>query len=279
MAITSFIPQIWNANLLLKFRQQAIAVALANRQYEGDLVHGNKVEINTAVDIAIKDYATGTSGPRTTAADAVSTTSIELVVDQEKSFDFYVDDIDRVQAAGNMGAFTTSAGLGMAEDSDKYLLAQWVAADATPTLSAALTTGDQAFDAIRDLRKRLNKAHVPMGSRYILCNAEFEALLLDASSKLTSVNISGTSDALREAALGRLLGFTIVTTENMPDVTNAAALAVYTPAVAYVSQVQETEAMRAQDKFADRLRGLHVYGAKVVRPEGVAYITNATTSP
>jgi len=271
MSIASFIPQVWNAELLLSFRQQAIAAALANRQYEGDLTRGNKVEINSAVDIAIKDYKTA---GRTTSADAVSTTSIELVIDQEKNFDFYVDDIDRVQAAGSMGAFTASAGLGMAEDADKFLLAQWVGAAATPdSATTSVTSGDVAYGIIRDLRKTLNKAHVPQASRYLLCNAEFEGWLLDAGSKLVPVNTAGTSGALRDGTIGRVLGFTVVTTENLPQTNFPQALAVYTPGVAYVSQVQETEAMRAQDKFADRLRGLHVYGAKVVRSGALAVFT------
>lgn len=271
MAITSFIPEIWNAELLLSFRQQAIAATLANRQYEGNLSSGNTVKINTAANVAIKDYKAAT---RTTSADAVSTTSIDLVIDQEKNFDFYVDDIDRAQAAGSMSAFTTSAGLGMAEDADKFLLSQWVGqASAPDSTTASITTGDAAFGVIRDLRKALNKKHVPMSDRYILCNSEFEGWLLDASSKLIPVNTAGTDGALRDAIVGRVLGFTVITTENLPAVDHPQALALWSPACAYVSQVQETEALRAVDKFADRLRGLHVYGAKVVRPEGLAVYT------
>jgi hypothetical protein len=115
------------------------------------------------------------------------------------------------------------------------------------------------------MRKKLNQAKVPAGNRVLVINAEFEALLLDNASKLTNVDQSGSPAGLREASLGRLLGFDIYTSENLPTVAKSQALAFYKPSVAYVSQVEKTEGMRAQDKFADRLRGLHVYGAKVLR--------------
>ena len=75
--------------------------------------------------------------------------------------------------------------------------------------------------------------------------------------------------ALRDGNLGRLLGFDVYTSENMPEVTKAACLAWYKPSYAFVSQIAETEALRANDRFADRLRGLHVYGGKAVRSTGI----------
>jgi len=278
MTFGNFIPEVWDSELLLNFRQQVIAASLANRQYEGTLAQGNTVHITTAVDVAIKDYKHGVqtdgSTPRTTAPDAIDVTQLDLVIDQEKSFDFLVDDIDRVQAACSMSAFTESASLGMATDADKFLLTQWAGAATAPDSAvASITSGDAAFGIIRDLRKTLNKAHVPQNSRYLLCNAEFEGWLLDANSKLVPVMEAGTSQAMREGTIGRALGFTIVTTENLPVTAHPQALAVYAPGVAYVSQIEKTEPMRHTTSFSDRLRGLHVYGAKVIRSAALAIYT------
>ncbi|MER7077907.1 P22 coat protein-gene protein 5 [Saccharopolyspora kobensis] len=272
MAITSFIPEIWNAQLLLDFREQTVAAALTNREYEGNATAGNTVRINTAAAVAVKDYK---AANRTTSADAVSTTSQDLPIDQEKNFDFYVDDIDKAQAAGSMDAFTRSAGEGLAEDADKFILSTAVTSAGTVLPSANLTPAT-AFDVIRDLRKALSKAKVPLANRVLIVNAEFEAILLSSDAKLTNVDQSGSSEGLRNASLGRLLGFDIYTSENLPTVAAPQALAFYRPSVAYVSQVEKTEAMRAVDKFADRLRGLHVYGTKVIRPTGVAVFTDTT---
>lgn len=267
MAVTNFIPEVWNAQMLLSFREQAIAANLVNRDYEGDATKGNTVHITTAVNVAVKDYK---AAGRTTTADALSDVGQDLLIDQEKNFDFYVDDIDRAQAAGSMDAYTTSAAEGLVEDADKFILATAAANAGIGLDGAAPTTGDAAFNIVRDLRKAFNQGKVPTSQRVLIVNAEFDALLVDASSKITSVDTSGSPAGLRDASIGRLLGFDTYTSENLPTTDAPFALAFYRPALAYVSQIEETEGMRANDKFADRLRGLHVYGSKVVRPLGVA---------
>ena len=102
MSTSHFIPEVWAASILENFRNKAVLTGLANRDYEGDLKAGNTVHIPGIVDIQVKDYKTGVVAkpggggtlPRTTAPDEVSDTGIEIKVDQEKSFDFIVDDID-----------------------------------------------------------------------------------------------------------------------------------------------------------------------------------------
>lgn len=278
MAITNFIPQIWDAQMLENFHQQVIAAGLVNRQYEGDATSGNTVHITGLTDIAVTDYK---AAGRTTSAGAVSDTRVDLLIDQEKAFDFFIDDIDRAQAAGSMEAYTRSAAYGLAADADKFILSNSVTNAGTSTTGdgaatpVALTTPDQFFNVVRDLRKTLNKNLVPQGNRVLIVNAEFEAVMLAASSKLTNADVSGTTEGLRNASLGSLLGFNVYTSEHLPTTAKAQVLAFHQSSIAYVSQVEKTEAMRAQDKFADRLRGLHVYGGKVVRPAGVAVWTNA----
>jgi hypothetical protein len=277
MAIQNFIAAVWSAQLLFDFRQQSLAAALANREYEGEARRGNQVKITSGVPVAVKDYK---AAGRTTTPDPLADTGQTLNIDQEKNFDFYVDDIDRAQAAGSLEGYTSEAGLSLAEDADTFLWATAAAgADAANKLTGGGTapaTGDDAFDIINDMGKALNKRKVPKARRVLAVNAEFESLLTQANSRLTSVDTSGTPEGLREATLGRLLGFTIVSSENLPETDEPMALGFYQPALAYVSQITETEAMRAENKFADRLRGLHVYGGKVIRPKAVATWTVGT---
>ena len=269
MAITNFIPEHWAAPLLDVWFNESVFAALVNREYEGLATRGNTVHISGVVAPAIKDYKTGVSGARTTAADAISDTGVDLLIDQEKSFDFYVDDIDRAQATGTLEAYTTAAGQGLTADSETFLGNLLVAGGTPADTTAIPDTGDEAFDVVRDLRKQMNKAKVPADSRVLVVNAEFESLLLGANSKLTAVNVSGDNSGLRNATLGQLLSFRTVVTNYLPAVDAPQAVAFNTRCAAFVSQIDQTEGMRAQDKFADRIRGLHVYGGKVVRPEGV----------
>ena len=275
MSVASFIPEIWNASLLLEFRQQALAASVSNREYEGNAAVGNTVVINSAIDVDIKDYATGVGGnPRTTEPDAVAADDQKLLIDQEKNFDFLVDDIDRRQAAGSMDAYTQSAGLGLAEDSDKFLLALAEAgAHADNQLDGggdAPANGNEAFDILADLRKALNKKSVPNARRVAFINAEFARHLYGADAKHADASVIGDTSGIRNAALGQILGFNLIESENLPETDDPQVVAWYVPAVAYVSQIQDTEGMRAQASFADRLRGLHVYGGRVIRPVGVA---------
>lgn len=269
MAITNFIPELWAAQMLDVWFNESVFAALVNREYEGLATRGNTVHISGVVAPAIKDYKTGVSGARTTAADAISDTGVDLLIDQEKSFDFYVDDIDRAQATGTLEAYTTAAGQGLTADSETFLGNLLVAGGTPADTTAIPDTGDEAFDVVRDLRKQMNKAKVPADSRVLVVNAEFESLLLGANSKLTAVNVSGDNSGLRNATLGQLLSFRTVVTNYLPAVDAPQAVAFNTRCAAFVSQIDQTEGMRAQDKFADRIRGLHVYGGKVVRPEGV----------
>ena len=272
MAITNFIPELWAASMLEQWNATNVWAGLTNREYEGILGRGNTVHITGVVPPTVKDYKVGDgSGARTTSAEAISDTTIELVVDQEKSTDFYVDDIDRAQAAGSLESYTTAAGYAMAEDTDKFL-ANLAVTQGTPLSGSAPTSGDDAFDLVRDARKQLNKANVPSDGRILVCNAEFEGLLLGADSKLTSASVVGDnpSAGLRNATIGNLLGCSVITSNHLPAVDSAQFVMFSIRALAFVSQIDQVEAMRAQNKFADRLRALHVYGGKVIRPEGVA---------
>lgn len=270
MAITNFIPELWAAEMLEQWNATNVWAGLTNRQYEGTLARGNTVHITGVVPPTVKDYK---GNSRTTSAEAISDTTIDLVVDQEKSTDFYVDDIDRAQAAGSLASYTTAAGYAMAEDTDKFI-ANLAVIGGTP-LTTDITSpadGDDAFDAIRDARKQLNKANVPSDGRIIVVNAEFEGLLLGASSKLTTAYAAGDSPSqgLRNATIGNLLGCSVITSNHLPAVDSPQFVMFSIRSLAFVSQIDQVEAMRSQDKFADRLRALHVYGGKVIRPLGIA---------
>lgn len=275
MSISHFIPEVWASSILENFHNQAVLTGLTNREYEGQLTSGSTIHIPGIVDVSVKDYKTGVvsdgnggTKKRTTAPDTLSDTGIDLTVDQEKSFDFLVDDIDRAQSKYSFDAYTSSAATGLVEDAEEFLTTM-VAAGGT-AVSGLTTPTDwaSAYDVILSLRGALTTAKVPQSERVLVVNASFERFLLSDGSKLTAFDKSNTTDGLREATIGRLLGFDVVTSPWLDD-SKPTALAVYKPAIAYVSQISKTEGMRAQDSFADRVRGLHVYGGKILRPTAV----------
>lgn len=272
MAITNFIPKIWNASMLENFHERAVFVALANTEYQGDAQKGNTVKITGVVDVEVKDYK---AAGRTTSADAITDTGIDLLIDQEKSFDFYVDDIDRAQAAGSLEPYTRSAGNGLATDADKFLAALLIAGGTALTPAAPATDAATAWDLFRAARLRLDKAKVPKANRVVAVNAEFGTLLEEYESKFMKADQSGSTEGIREGYLGRILGFDVYSTENQPETSKPQFSAWHQPTLAFASQITETEALRAETKFADRLRGLHVYGGKLIRPTSAVHWTAA----
>jgi len=275
MTLTHFIPELWSASILENFHRDTVLVGMANREYEKAFTAGSKIHIPGIVDVKVKDYKTGavtasggTKVPRTTVPDAVESTGIEITIDQEKSFDFLVDDIDAAQADQSLDAYTKSAAAALVEDAETFLTAMLTAKGTAVTGIANPTDWASAYAAILKLRGKLSAEKVPAMDRVLLINAAFEEFLLSDGSKLTSFDKSNMTDGLREATIGRLLGFDVVTSPWL-DNTKPMAVAFHKPSVAYVSQVEKTESMRAEQTFADRVRGLHVYGGAVLRPKAI----------
>ena len=273
MAITNFIPELWAAATLERWVQESVFAALVDRKYEGVARKGNSVHITGVVPPTVKDYK---AAGRVTTADAISDTGVDLLIDQEKSVDFYVDDIDEVQAAGSLVDYTNAAADALIIDADEFI-ANMIVADGNVMPYSSLSTGDAAFDAIADARKLLNLQNAPAANRVVVCNAAFERLLLDSDSKLTAADKSGDNNGLRNATVGKVLDFRVITSNALPETDSPQFAAFHPSAVAYVSQIDKVEALRAEQRFADRVRMLHVYGGKVVRPEGVVVFNELGT--
>lgn len=273
MAIDNFIPELWAAATLERWVQESVFAALVDRKYEGLATKGNTVHITGVVPPVVKDYK---AAGRVTTADAISDTGVDLLIDQEKSVDFFVDDIDEVQAAGSLADYTNAAADALIIDADEFI-ANMLVADGNVMAYSSVTTGDGAFDVFADARKALNLQNVPNANRVAAVNAAFERLLLDSDSKLTAVDKSGDNNGLRNATVGRILDFRVVTTNALPESDSPQAVFFTPTALAYVSQIDKVEGLRAETRFADRIRMLHVFGGKVVRPEGIVVFNELGT--
>ncbi|OYN80425.1 P22 phage major capsid protein family protein [Mycolicibacterium sphagni] len=265
MAITHFIPELWVAQMLERWTAENVFPSLVNREYEGIATKGNTVHITGVVPPEVKDYK---GNNRLTEPDEIDDVNIDLLIDQEKNFDFYIDDIDKSQSAGSLSPYTDAAADGLIADADMFI-ANMLVEHGTAMSGSVPTTGDDAFDIFADAQRDLTKAKVPANGRIAVINADFQRLLVGADSKLTNVAYSGDNNGLRTATIGQLLNFRTVASLHLPAVNHPQAVFYHPRAAAYVSQIDEIEAMRAEKKFADRIRGLHVYGGKVVKPEGV----------
>jgi len=272
MAIDNFIPEVWAAGVTQSFISNQVVIPTLNNAFTGDVVSGSKVHIINATTPTIVDYA---GAGRTISAEALNDTEVELDIDQEKAFSVNVDDVDRVQASSEFAPWVDSAGRALAEDAEDYLLDIMLnnSSDANAG-GASVSDADTAKAAVRAIRKAMADNKVPAAGRYLVINPDMTDLLLQG---LDDASLAGADGELRNGVIGRLYGFTVVESPLLQPAGTARPTAVgyHEAMVGFVSQVQSLESLRNPTKFADIVRGLNVYGGKVIKDEAVVRYVSA----
>ena len=272
MAIT-FIPELYSAIMLPSLKKAHVYAqpGVVNRDYEGDIRgQGDTVKIRSLSRPTIGTY---TKGSTTITPEQLTDAQRALYIDQSKYFAFELDDVDAAQSAG--GELTTAlqeATYGLRDVADQYVAGLYTGAQSANQLGTiAVTTAAGAYTVLRRLRTALNKANVPMEGRYAIVPAFFEGLLLE-DDRFVRVDASGSDQGLRNGIIGRALGFDVMMSNNAPLVTGDdwAVQAGHPSAIAYAEQIVKVETYRPDDSFSDAVKGLHVYGAKLIRPDAIA---------
>ena len=251
MSVKTFIPTIWEARLLAKFHERSVGelITTAPTKIEGDKIVFNKVS-----DIALKNYEGSVS------FDDLTTSKVELPMDVKKYWAFKVDDVDAVQSAGNLiDPHVSEAGYGLQEATDKLILDE-----ALKTTNEVTKDELKAYDIIVKCNTELNKKKVPKADRYVVINAEvLEELHLDSRFTLSYTILE---NGIMEGA--KINGVQLVFSEELNGGVYA-IVALHKSAIGFGKQLQETEAMRLQNAFADGVRGLQVCGVKTLREEAI----------
>lgn len=277
MSIASFIPEVWSARLLEHLRKNLVVANLYNRNYEGEISQmGDTVHINQLAEITIKDY---TANVDIANPDQLSTSSIPLVIDQGKYYNFYLNDVDRAQARGDlMDDAMRSAAYGLADNLDAYLagllaggtLTTGLGTDANPLV----VTAENAYELVVKMKVALDKANVPTQGRYLLMPPDFEGFML-LDTRFAGAGGANAEGRLVNGIVARAAGFDIYISNNVANTEGAKykVIASTSDQATYANQLIKTEAYRREKGFDDGVKGLHVYGAKVLRPEAVAVAT------
>lgn len=272
MSFASFIPEVWAAELQIPLQKSLVYTAFTNRDYEGLISQaGDTVRITSISDPTISDYTKGSQ----LTYEQLNTEDRVLKVDQAKSFSFMVDDIDKRQAAGTvMSAGIERAGYKMADAVDQKIASVYtdvVTANKLGTVS--ITSSDLAYKNLLKLSTALDLANVQkLGRAVVLPPWYIEWLLQD--QRFTAATFSGEpSVAVNGAtALKRIAGFDVYESNNTPVVssTHNMVIAGVASAITFADQINQVEPLRLQQYFSDAVRGLHLYGCKLVRPDQLA---------
>lgn len=279
MAIT-FIPEIWSAMMLESLKKELVYAGpgVANRDYEGEIANmGDTVRIRSISRPTVASY---TKGSTTITPEQLTDAQRSLVIDQAKFFAFEVDDIDAAQSpGGELEGGLMEAVYALRDTADQYVASLYTGAQSANQIgTVSVTTAALAYTQLRRLKVKLDEANVPQQGRFVVVPAWYHGLLLE-EDKFVRVDASGTDQALRNGIVGRALGFDVLMSNNAPLVTgdDYAVIAGYPKAISFAEQINKVEAYRPEDSFSDALKGLHVYGAKLVRPDGIATVIASQT--
>lgn len=274
-----FKPEIWSGRLKSNLQTKLVYGDLCNRDYEGEIsALGDTVHVNNIGRITVSDYVGLNTdiAARETLTDGVTT----LTITEAKTFNFGVDDIDKAQSKGNlMEEAMKEAGYALANDTDKFIAGLYAGATNGADLADAATTNKGKFyDLLVSNRQKFQEMDVPIDELTVVIAPWMESLLL-LDARFIPATVSG-DNVVKNGTIGRAAGTTIRVSNNVPIATvtaNQVLTFAGKKGISLANQISKTEAYRPENAFIDAVKGLHVYGAKVMRPEFVicSVVTNA----
>ena len=266
MSITHFVPTIWSETLYQELQKNFVAVNHCNRDFEGEIKKkGSVVNICGLGDIILKTY---TKNSDITSPETLSDSATQLVIDQAKFFNFQIDDINRAQCSPKlMEAAMQRAAEVIANDADRHIFSLYKSAG--KTITNAKDGEETLFDTILAAREYLYENNVGDGTELFLeVSPKVAARILKEKIAIPSTS----EETIASGYLGSIFGCKIYVCNNV-NVNTSGENPVHNcylrtkRAITFADQISEVEAYRPEKRFADAVKGLHLYGAKVVYPK------------
>ena len=261
MALENFKPTIWTARLLANLQDAHVLGQITNRDYEGEIqAAGDTVKIQSIGRIDVNDYDADAATPISYANLQDSTT--KLVIDQEKYFAFKVDDVDKVQSRPEvMNEAMSEASYGLSETSDQFLAGFYT--DAATTITETSFDEDNVFELFAETKQKMVEKSIPSEMRKWMVVEPFVYKYMVLADIF---NNQDNSQTIVTGSVGEYMGFDVYVSNNLES---GHSMAGTYNALAFAEQILDMEALRLEDSFSDAMRGLYVYGAKIIRPEGL----------
>ena len=290
-----FLPSVYSKKVLNFFRKASVVEAITNTDYAGEIsAYGDSVKIIKEPVISVSDYTRGSD----TTATKLTDEELTLVVDSAKAFKFIVDDIETNMSHVNFKEVASSSAAyalkdsydaaviatmfsGISSSSPDHVLGSDNATDlaagtfdGTGNLDIGFGTSEHdPLDVMARMSRLLDEQNVPEEGRWFVASPDFYEVLGQASSKLLSVDFNAGQGSIRNGLVssGKLRGFDMYKSNNIASTSNAAGKCIggHMSSTATAQTITSTEVIRDPDSFGDIVRGLHVYGAKVLRGEAL----------
>ena len=289
-----FLPSVYSKKVLNFFRKSSVIEAITNTDYAGEITaYGDSVKIIKEPVISVSDYTRGSD----TTATKLTDQEISLVVDSAKAFKFIVDDIESNMSHVNFKEIASSSAAYALKDAyDAAVLATMFAGcsaatpnhilgadnatalgagvfDGTGSVDLGQTGETDPLDLMARMARLLDEQNVPEEGRWFVAGPDFYEQLGQSGSKLLSVDFNAGQGSIRNGLVssGKLRGFDMYKSNNIAATSNATGkvMAGHMSSTATANTILSTEVLRDPTSFGDIVRGLHVYGAKVLRDEAL----------
>ena len=262
-----FIPEVFSKKLQAKFYAQTVLSEVTTNEYEGEISGlGNKVNIRAVPAVTVADYTGSLS-----YADVTSST-IELDINKAKSYAFKVDDILKRQADIDfMSEAANDAAQNMKIEIEQDVFGNVAAGSSITDVNATPSniTTSNVLGFILDCGENLDTNNIPEEDRFLIINPAVASIL--KQSELRQAYLTGDSvSPLRNGFIGMVDRFKVYVSNNLSTSSGVTSgLYGHPKAIAYASQMTNTETVRLESSFGDGVRGLAVYGYKVVVPTAI----------
>ncbi|WP_373531903.1 P22 phage major capsid protein family protein [Vampirovibrio sp.] len=273
MATANFIPEIWSKKLLKIFDKTVVMANLVNKDFEGEINNaGDVVHVRTFGDVTVNNY----TRDMTISFQNLTDPMVDLLIDQQKYFAFKVDDLDKAQAnVGILEGYAGRAAIAIRDVVDSRLIGHYTDVDAgnvigTDVAPIALTSAN-IYSYITQLAEKLDNNNIPQESRHLVITPKFKTMLLQ-SDEFTRATSLG-DNVIQNGYIGNVAGFGVHVTTNNPAVGSVVNLLAFTnDFISFASQVSKIENVRPYNMFADAVKGLYLYGSKVMLPKAGAVL-------
>lgn len=280
----NFIPEIWSGKLIQNFYDATVLAAISNTDYEGEIrQYGDTVNIRTTPEITISTYVKG----QTLAVQSPEKAKLQLMIDKGEYFACIEDDVDKVQAdIAMMDTWSKDASERMKIKIDTRVLTDLLAdiaaankgntagritanIDLGSTGTPVALTKSNVLDYIVDMGVVLDEANAPESDRFLIIPAKMAGFIKKSDLKDASITGDSTS-VLRNGRIGMIDRFMLYTSHNLAVTSGKfSIIAGHKMGFTFASQMTNMETIRSESTFGNIVRGLQVYGYKVVKPEAL----------
>jgi hypothetical protein len=273
------IPTIVGSAILESLQKNLVYSRLFNTDYIGDVVPGNAVKIPSIGSVTVGPYTSYTDMDDVNVSDASQTMSI----DQQSYFSLVIDDVDKAMSLPNVvAAYAKEAAYQMRDTIDQYLAGIAAAGTIVTSLGTSTTpleiNSSNVGSTLRLMARRLDDANVPRAGRVVVLPPW---MVEDLASGLIGVDTDN-SKVLANSMVARYAGFDVLMSNNVPNTAGAKwkIVAGIPDSATWALAINQTEMIRHPTLFADKMRGLAVYGAKLTRAASqvLAYCNEAAES-